>query len=239
MSNHTTAPGMLLGFTGRAGSGKDTCAELLQAHGFLSIAFGDALRAEVAEAWRIDMRMLTERATKEWPIEALAVNRCTDAGFVRAAWVAQGGPGELDDLDAAEAYAAWLAEPRSPRWVLQRWGTEYRRAEQPSYWVDIVARWVGRQREQALQAHRPALLCVSDVRFPNEAGVLRALGGHVVQVHRPELPPMADDTAQHDSEQTLPASAVVHNDGDLDHLHAELARVLDTLPRHRRPAAAW
>jgi hypothetical protein len=238
VSAHTTAPGLLLGFTGRAGAGKDTCAQLLQAHGFASIAFGDALRAEVAEAWRIDLRMLTERATKEWPIEALAVGRCTSAAFVRAAWAAQHGTGDLESLEDAEAFAAWLAEPRSPRWVLQRWGTEYRRAEQLSYWVDIVARWVGRQREQALQAHRPALLCVTDVRFPNEAGVVRALGGHVVGVHRPELPTMADDTADHPSEQALPVSAEVHNDGDLDHLHAELARVIDTLRRQRRASFA-
>lgn len=212
---HTTAPGLLLGFTGRAGAGKDTCAQLLAQHGFAAIAFADALRAEVAEAWRIDPRMLTDRDTKEWPIEALSVSRCADRRFINALVDIEGGM-PADEFDA----------PRSPRWVMQRWGTAYRRAQDPRYWLDIVARWVGHQRDEARQAHRPALLCITDVRMPNEAALVRALGGTVVQVHRPDLPPMATDTAGHASEQLPPATHEVHNDGDLQHLHAELARVI-------------
>lgn len=221
-----TAPGILIGFTGRAGAGKDTCAQLLAAHGFQAIAFADALRSEVAEAWRVDPRMLTDRDTKEWPIAALAVERCTDLRFVRAIVDAEGGM-------SAEEFAA----PRSPRWVMQRWGTEYRRAQDGRYWLDIVARWAGQQRDAALHAHRPALLCVTDVRFPNEAALIRALGGHLVLVHRPDLPAMNGDTGQHASEAALPAGIEVHNDGDLEHLRAELARVLSTLTGQAQMAA--
>ena len=227
MNTHTTAPGVLLGLTGRAGAGKDTCAQLLHEHGFASIAFADALRAEVAEAWRIDPRMLADRDTKEWAIPALALTNCTDWRFVHALI---GASGALSPED--------MTAPRSPRWVMQRWGTEYRRRQNTLYWTDIVARWVGQQREQALQAHRPALLCITDVRFLNEASLVRALGGHVVQVHRPDLPELPTDTREHESEAPIITQVAVHNDGNLEHLRAELARVLDTLLKPRR-AVAW
>lgn len=193
-------PGLLLGFHGPASAGKDTCAQLLADHGFRAVAFGDALRAEIAEAWRIDSRMLTDRATKEWPIEALAIGRCADAAFVR------GYPAEA------------LEEPRSPRWVMQQWGTEYRRAGFAHYWVEQVHRWVLARRAEG--HHR---LCITDVRFPNEAALVAHLGGHVLRVHRPSLPVAA---AVHASEQVLPCNEVVHNDGDLEHLRAELLRVV-------------
>lgn len=213
-----TAPGILIGFTGRASAGKDTCAQLLAGHGFASISFADALRAEVAEAWRVDPRMLTDRDTKEWPIPALALDRCTDLRFVRAIVDAESGMSASD-----------FAAPRSPRWAMQRWGTEYRRAQDGRYWLDIVARWAGQHREQAMQAHRPALLCITDVRFPNEAGLVRAMGGHVVLVHRPGLPALTADTSQHPSEAPVLATLEVHNDGDIEHLRNELARVIATL----------
>lgn len=212
---NTTPAGLLLGFTGFAGSGKDTCAELLRPMGFRSIAFADALRREVAEAFRIDPRMLTDRHTKEWPIDALALGRCTDPRF-----------GPAVDKAAANPESVDLLAPRSPRWVMQQWGTEYRRAQEPSYWLDVVTRWVGVERRLAQAEGRAALLCITDVRFDNEARMVRALGGRVLSVHRPDLKPMAADTEEHASEQVLKGCEVVHNDGDIQHLAAELQRVL-------------
>lgn len=203
-------PGVLIGLTGEPGSGKDTCAALLHQHGFRSIAFADAVRVEVAEAWRLDQRMLTDRATKEQPIDALALWRCTDPRFVRAMVDAEQG------LDEAK-----LMEPRSARWIMQRWGTEYRRRQNDRYWIDIVARWIGQQREAGQWR-----LCVTDTRFQNEASAVRALGGHLVQVHRPSLPTLLHGTAEHASQQPLSAPDVIHNDGDIEHLRAELLRVV-------------
>ena len=70
----------------------------------------DALRMEVAQAWRVDVRMLAHRPTKEWPLPALAIGMCGDPFFVT--WAAG------QELN--------LHEPRSPRWIMQRWGTEFR-----------------------------------------------------------------------------------------------------------------
>lgn len=200
---------MLLGFAGRAGSGKDTCAALLARHGFTAVAFADALREEVAEAWRVDLRMLTDRGTKEYAIPALAIANCGDGEFVVAM-----------DLLGHDVLA-----PRSARWVLQRWGTEYRRTANSNYWIDQALQRIARLRASGW--HR---ICITDARFPNESEVIVSLGGEVVQVVRPDLPQLESSAATHASEAVaLPTAGIVHNDGTLEHLHAELLRVLDGL----------
>lgn len=201
-----TAP-LIIGLTGQPGSGKDTCAQALAPYGFAAVAFADALRLEVAQVWHLDPRMLTDRATKEVAHPALAIEHCTDKRFLH--WAAYHGLS--------------LHDARSPRWLMQRWGSEFRRAQDPAYWVGQVEQWIAQQ-----MAHGRQRFVVTDVRMPNEADLVRRLGGYVLRVHRPELPAMAADTAGHSSEAhaTLPVDAVIRNDGSLDALAGEVHRVL-------------
>lgn len=201
-----TAP--LIGLTGRAGAGKDETGKVLARAGWRSLAFADALRIEVAEAWGIDIRLLGDRANKELPTPALRVHWCMSAKF--RAWA---------DVTHIDAQA-----PRSPRWIMQTWGS-WRRSINPLHFVAYVDDWIRYQRDRA-----PGLV-VTDVRLPNEAAMLAARGGHLVRVHRPDLPAMAADTAGHESERplALATAAQIHNDGDLEHLQAEVWRVVNEL----------
>jgi hypothetical protein len=199
---------ILIGLTGAPFAGKDTTAHILAAAGFISIAFADALRAELAHAWNVDQRLFTARAAKEEPTDALAIQLCSDAGFLR--------------LAAEQGWDA--AAPRSPRWALQRWATEYRRGQRQDYWTMRAEHWIHAQR---LAGHKQ--IVITDVRFPDEAAMLSRLGGWLVRVHRPSTDaPMASDTRQHASEAhtQLKADAEIHNDGDLEHLTAEAVRAL-------------
>lgn len=198
---------MIVGLTGAPGTGKDSCAEALEPHGFLPIAFADALRHEVAQAWRVDVRMLTDRPTKETHLLALAISMCGEPSFLH--W--------------ATHHSLSLYDPRSPRWVLQRWGTEFRREQNPDYWVHIVERWVRRQMGVGYDR-----FVITDVRMPNEAQLVHRLGGKLLRVHRPDVAPMAPDTADHSSEAhaALAVDGVIHNDSSLSALHAEVRRVL-------------
>jgi hypothetical protein len=199
---------LLIGLTGAPLAGKDATAHILAAAGFVSIAFADALRAELVHAWSVDHRTFTARATKEEPTDALAIQLCSDAGFLRLA-----------------AEQGWdPAAPRSPRWTLQRWATEYRRGQRQDYWTMRAEHWIHAQRLAGRQQ-----IVITDVRFPDEAATLRRLGGWLVRVHRPGIAaPMGSDTRQHTSEEhtLLQADAEIHNDGDLEHLTAEAVRVL-------------
>jgi hypothetical protein len=200
----------IIGLTGHAGAGKDTCATLMQRCGFISVAFADALRREICQAWGVNYELLTDRDAKELPLGSLAIGMCQNAQFLRFA-VHNGHS---------------LYDPRSPRWLMQHWGTEFRRAQDPAYWVNQVHAFVKYQ----LGAGRHDIV-ITDVRMPNEAALVRMLGGHVVRVHRPGVPRMQPGTADHASErhEALTSDAEIHNDSTLDHLQAEINRVLEVL----------
>ena len=190
---------LIIALTGRPGVGKDSIGDVLAPQqGFARIAFADALRREVAEAWRIDLRMLTDRPTKELELPALAAGMCSDPAFMR--WVADGG----DSLTA----------PRSPRWTLQRWAS-FKRQFTPDYFASIVERWIRRQLGSGWTR-----IVVTDLRDPVEEAMLRRLGAKVVRVHRPELAALPSDTAMHVSEQhhRIKADADILNDGSMQAL---------------------
>ena len=190
---------LIIALTGRPGVGKDSIGDVLAPQqGFARIAFADALRREVAEAWRIDLRMLTDRPTKELELPALAAGMCSDPAFMR--WVVDGG----DSLTA----------PRSPRWALQRWAS-FKRRFTPDYYARIVERWIGRQLGSGWNR-----IVVTDLRDPVEEAMLRRLGAKVVRVHRPELAALPSDTAMHVSEQhhRIKADADILNDGSMQAL---------------------
>ena len=203
----TTQP--LIGLTGAAGAGKDEAAKVLVRAGWRAMAFADALRIEVAAAWAIDIRLFADRVAKESTTPQLCVKWCQSSQFM--AW--------------ANHIGLALNQPRSPRWVMQAWGT-WRRTQTPLYWVNYVEQWVNYQRGVSTRG-----LVITDVRLANEAAMVRWRGGHLVRVHRPDLPALPDDTAAHESEQhnTLPADIDLHNDGDLQHLQTEVWRVVQQL----------
>lgn len=169
---------IIIGLTGYAGAGKDTVADALVTHaGFTKIAFADALRSEVAAAFQLGDQygILSDRAGKEHAHRLLAFSRCVNYQFVaRMAHI----EAEHDDPDSD--YAEWLNGPRSPRQVMQLWGTEYRRAQSPNYWSTQVAIKIA-----AGIAHGIEHWVITDCRFDNEAQAIRRLGGEIWQVQRP------------------------------------------------------
>lgn len=179
----SAAPNIIIALTGLAGAGKDTVADTLVTHaGFTKIAFADALRTEVAAAFRLGDRygILSDRAGKEQPHEALCMYHCEDPGFVHCAAPldTQAHPDQLDIYH--------LLTLRSPRQILQWWGTEYRRAQDPDYWTKQA-----RQRIEQLmiEGERQGYtrIVITDCRFDNEATTVRALGGTLWQVVRSGL----------------------------------------------------
>lgn len=72
-----------------------------------------------------------------------------------------------------------LVDPRAPLGkftkLLQWWGTEYRRAQNPDYWAN--------QWKAAVNPNADFVL-TTDMRFYNEAVAVKALGGTTIQVNR-------------------------------------------------------
>lgn len=163
----------VLGLIGVKGAGKDTAATIfIEKFGFQRVAFADALYREVAEAFGVTVEFLGNRDTKEVPQDELKLLNCTNSGFVTTALeIAEEEGLELD-----------VRTPLSPRWVLQLWGTEFRRIREghDSYWLDRV--------NDIIRANPTINFVVTDVRFINEATyICNILGGKLIRIRRPVL----------------------------------------------------
>lgn len=206
MKTHT------IGLTGYAGVGKDTVADLLVAHlGFQKLAFADALRAEICEGFGIDSIYLSHPSTKNQATNALAMNRAP-VGFLGAVALTVGEK----DRTNGRLSTAWLSAPRSPRQIMQWWGTEYRRRENPRYWTRIMAARIVELRRLGV-----ARLVITDVRFDNEADTIHASGGLLWQITRPEINQATTAEGTHVSATdggVFKPAAVLANSHDIRHL---------------------
>ena len=201
----------IYGLTGFAGVGKDTVADLLVTHcGFRKLAFADELRGEVAQAFQIDLVYLTHPSTKNKPMGALAM-RNAPIEFRNAVLAAFVDARMVNQLDIA-----WFDAPRSPRQIMQWWGTEYRRAKEPRYWTrKLLERVVYHQRDGESR------FVVTDCRFANEVDTVLAMGGQIWQITRPGIDASTTAEGQHISATDGAAfkpEAVIANAHDIRHL---------------------
>ena len=217
MSNAMSTP-ITIALTGLAGVGKDTVADTLVTHaGFSKIAFADALRLEVAAAFRLGDRygILSDRAGKEQPTQALCLLNCADDDFARCAI-------DLHFADhPGQTPGYYMLAPRSPRQILQWWGTEYRRAQQPNYWSTKVALRIAEMR----QADQERVV-VTDCRFPNEAKAIRLMGGELWQVRRPGVTIVEGGHASQTDGNNLGPDLAILNGGDINDLRHSTLRAL-------------
>lgn len=93
---------------------------------------------------------------------------------------------------------------KSPRYLLQKVGTEMFRAEDEDVWIQFMKRNLSAMPEEAR-------VVIGDLRFPNEAAMVKEMGGIIVRIEREGLE--SDDT--HSSEtlmDSIEADIVITND---------------------------
>lgn len=181
----------LIALCGAAGAGKDTVADMLPAR---KLAFADALYREVAQAFGESEEWLKRREFKEtlqWELRVDACQHEAFCGYLR--WSGNIYQGSSDDGQ----------HPRSPRQILQWWG-DYRRAQDPDYFVKLM---------------RPeGDTVITDVRFPNEAALIRQLGGQLWQIRRPGYEAGGTGHASDTDGSEFRPEVVLENFGSLDDL---------------------
>ena len=155
MATKPATKGLLLGFHGPFGSGKDTLAKAILKAAFLP----DTCRLKFADT-----------------MYDMAAN--VDPAFSR-------------DMKHSDKNAHVLDDPGlgTRRNFLEKLGTEFgRECIAPDIWLRLMA-----HRIRALRRVRP-ILVVSDVRFENEADMLRDMGGIIFHL-KPTWPSEAEQSA--------------------------------------------
>ncbi|EGQ61488.1 hypothetical protein GGI1_06977, partial [Acidithiobacillus sp. GGI-221] len=151
-------------------------------------------------AFNASVEFLKNRETKEKRSFRLSMGHCMDGDFARVVrGIRHGGNRPIGHSGI----------PYSPRQILQWWGTDYRRAQRDSYWIDKV-------RDRLMLTPNTHWV-ITDVRFQNEADLVQEFGGQLGLVLRPGVEPVAN----HVSEafwQTCNPDIVIRNDGTLDGL---------------------
>lgn len=215
----------LIGLTGPARSGKNTVADHLCAHyGYHRMAFSDALYEEVAKAYNVCEDFLRDPSVKDDERVELSMTYCRDPQFVNVA---------VDEIDkkyravpAGDLLLMPWREELSPRQILEWWGTEYRRAQDPDYWVkrlsDRYAEFMG---EPDMCGYR---VVVDGVRFTNEVAWLREQPGAELWHLKRDVPAVST----HSSTVLVKwerLDSVIRNDGTI----AELEQRVDKMMAHR------
>lgn len=184
-----------IGLMGYARSGKDTAGRHLVAeHGYTRIGFADGVRDSLLALDPI--------------VEAYAGNR---GGYPKEIFL---GTCRLSEIVRQHGWERAKDEYPEVRELLQRHGTDaVRGVIGDDTWVWLALRKIG----DARQDETP--VAVTDVRFPNEAAVLRNLGFTLVWVDRPGCEPV-NGHASETSVSAADADITVKNYGTTDDLNA-------------------
>lgn len=146
---------MIIGIVGFAGSGKGTVADMLvDEYGYSKMAFADPLKDATATifGWPREMVEGDTKESREWR--------------------------EKPD----EWWSERLGFEVTPRWALQKMGTEAgRNVFHKDMWIYALERRITTEN-----------VVVADVRFPNEIEKIKSLGGHVIRVVRGPEPEWYD-----------------------------------------------
>lgn len=167
---------MIIGFTGRKGSGKTAASLALQDNGFRLLSFAST-------------------------IKKMANVLLRDAGLTDID-IAHAGDHKEDVLPVIGV---------SYRNLLQTLGTEWGRSlVHENIWCKVARKML----ESTLGD-----VVFDDVRFANEAELIRSMGGVIIHIHRPDL----DSDDEHVSENvTLPSDHVIINNASMADLYRQV-----------------
>ena len=204
----------LIGVSGKSGAGKTSFADhAVKVFGGVKMAMGDALKDEVSGfllsiGANFEHRHLYgTQADREESFEVSMHYWCASDYRPRRV---------LNGYVKVRGNTVSL----SYRSLLQLWGTEYRRAQDPDYWV--------RKAEERLREIEEGPVIIDDIRFESEAQMVLNNNGRLVRINRPGGDRIT--TSNHESETALDKYPFfnwhIFNGGSLEDFQEEVEHVM-------------
>lgn len=200
----------IIGLTGKAGSGKSTAANwLLDKNGkAIHMAFAQPLKVMIYEL----IRKVTPRNHPH-----------TAADYIRDPVLKE------QPIPFVGGFTA--------RYLMQTLGTEWgRNAVHKDFWVSIMAIKLERLFASGFANFKdqPLRVVIDDVRFDNEAEMIRHYGGVVVRVVRPDAEKPAEIAGHASEAMDFAVDVTIVNGGTVEDLHALLEATFPPPPKVER-----
>lgn len=163
---------LIIGFSGKIGSGKTTVCELLKRLlstrlelSITNISFGEVLKRNVADTFQFPL---------EWCYST--DGKCKYVRFTRDYYVLEESVESFKDdmYFKKQVCIIPMEKGMSVRTLLQWWGTEVARKHCPDFWTNAWSALVAKSTAD--------VILVDDVRFPNELETIYSKGGGVFRV---------------------------------------------------------
>lgn len=205
---------MIIGFAGKAASGKTTAAHYMQEHlpGEVQIIpMAQVLRGEVEVFLRsigAEEHVPLVYGCQEDKVRVFHVD-AKQAGNACPLW--SHFIAEHADIQNSPQQTALTV-----RRILQWWGTEYRRAQDPEYWTKAWANLV-----ESLDLNNIHIL-IDDIRFINELSTVRNEQGLIVKIERPGFNGAGNHASETSLDDYTDWHRVIINDGSLDDLGKQI-----------------
>jgi len=130
----------------------------------------------------------------------------------------------VQDIYGLSIEQLWLSDKEvidkrynlTPRFIMQRFGTEVARQIHPDTWVLALAREVENIDKN---------IVIDDCRFKNEADWIHSEGGVIIRIVRPSI--IEEDNHQSETEMThIGQDYVISNTKDLSYIHNQVDFIL-------------
>jgi len=195
---------MIIGLIGYKQSGKTTVAEYLhKEHEFHSLNFKDGLITEMKDKLHDTLAQIA-----------------LDSGYSSA--------GD-DQLAGANIDRLFKTKPPVMRALMQNYGTDVRRDDSHTYWVDRYL--------QALEATEDDLgfqsnIVTDDVRFINEAEIVKAQGGILIRIIREDLPVRDLHISETENEKIEEDFTIEAKTGEYEYIYRQVESILNDLKKN-------
>lgn len=208
----------LVGLCGKKGVGKDTAALDLLDKGWARVSFADELKLLCTEVFRVPFTALNDPELKDRKFDIpLKLDEDSANELMARIDFTIGSHSQANAIiDAMDEKEIWTF-----RELLQFIGTDVcREILDTDIWLKIgkkkILRWLKDEKN-------PCSVIVTDVRFDNEAALIKELGGDMVEIKR-DIPETGDTHASENIDFTV--DWTIWNDKTEDDLNKKLIKEL-------------